>query len=64
MEDFLVEKRFGLDLAIILTDTVEDYLELVLRRLRGGSLDSVVATRAVRKTELDPGMQTGWNEIR
>lgn len=34
-EDFYVEKRFGLDLTLILVSSVEDYIELTLHRLRG-----------------------------
>ena len=34
-EDFYVEKRFGLDLTLILVSSIEDYIELTLHRLRG-----------------------------
>lgn len=34
-EDFYFEKRFGLDLALILAPSVEDYLELTLLRVKG-----------------------------
>ncbi len=34
-EDFLVEKRFGLNLLLTVNDSVEDYIESTLIRLKG-----------------------------
>ena len=47
-EDFLVEKRFGLNLLLIVNDSVEDYIESTLIRLKGAFWQSRVLKRNLR----------------
>ncbi|KAF8315917.1 DNA-binding protein, partial [Clavulina sp. PMI_390] len=54
-EEFYVEKRFGLDLPLILPSSTEDYIELTLIRLRDWLLKEVVKQVVVVVMDADDG---------
>jgi mitotic spindle assembly checkpoint protein MAD2 len=62
-EDFCFEKRFGLDLALIIVPSIEDYLELTLLRIKGMSLQKCYPKYLTLHTVAKNGSRDGCSLI-